>query len=98
MTFSTLFPLIHIDRIQSGFYRWAVSLAGHVFEQEEGASSIVECLCQAFQNLPEDNGAVEIRYRGIGLGTFSTNSLRQAPDILADRLVELYSAVIESFT
>lgn len=95
---STLFPVLHIDRIQSGFYRWAVSLAGHVFELEEGASSIEECLGQAFQNLPEDNGAVEIRYRGIGLGTFSTNSIRQAPDILADRLVEMYSAVMENFT
>jgi hypothetical protein len=98
LTVSTLFPVLQIDRIQSGFYRWAVSLAGHVYEQEEGASSIEECLRSAFQNLPEDGGAVEIRYRGIGLGTFSTNYLQQAPYILADKLVEMYSVVMECVT
>lgn len=96
MTVSTPFPVLHIDRIQSAFYGWAVSLAGHVFEKEEGASSIEECLVQAFQNLPEDGGAVEIRYRGIGLGTFSTMHLQEAPDILANRLVEMYSSVMEN--
>ena len=98
MTTSTPFPVLHIDRIQGRFYGWTISLAGHVFEQEEGMSSIEECLRYAFKNLPEDNGAVEIRYRSIGLGTFSEKSLQQAPDILADRLVEMYSAVMESIT
>lgn len=96
MTVSTLFPALHIDRIQSGFYRWALLLAGQVIEQEESARSIEECLCLAFENLPEDDGAIEIRYRGIGLGAFSTKLLQQAPDILADNLVEMHSVVIEN--
>lgn len=96
MTASIAFPVLHIERIRSGFYNWTVSLVGHVFEQEEGASSIEECLTQAFLNLPEENSPVEIRYRGVGLGTFSAMLLQEAPDMLADSLVEKYSAVIGS--
>lgn len=95
LTVPTPFPVLHIERVQSGFYRWALSLASQVFEQDEGASSIVECLSQAVRNLPEDGKAVEIRYRGIGLGTFQAQSLQEAPDLLAERIVEMFSAVMD---
>jgi len=94
VTISLPFPVLHINRIESGFYNWAISLGGHVFEQEDGASSIEECLKQAFRVLPEDAVAVELRYRGVGLGSFPANLFQQAPDILADKLVEMYSAVM----
>lgn len=98
MTASTPFPVLRIERIQSGFYNWNIALAGHVLEHEEGAPSIEECLTQAFQNLPEENSPVEIRYRGVGLGTFSAKLLHEGPDMLADSLVEKYSAVIGTVT
>lgn len=88
-------PVLHIQRVESSCYNWALSMAGQLFEQEDGLLSIEGCLRQAFLNLSENDAAVEIRYRGIGLGSFSVKILQQAPDVLADKLVERFSEVMD---
>jgi len=90
------FPVLHIQRVHSGIYGWQISLGGHVLAQDDGLASIAECLKQALHDFSEETHAVEIRYRGIGLGTYPTQALQAAPSDFADRIVALFAEVMDN--
>lgn len=96
LTISTLFPVLHIQRVHSGIYEWLITLGGHVLAQDDGLASIAECLKQALHGFSEDTHAVEIRYRGIGIGTFPIQALQAAPSIFADKIIMLFSEVMDN--
>lgn len=63
--------------------------------QDDGLASIAGCLKQALHDFSEDTHAVEIRYRGIGIGTYPIQALQAAPSIFADKIVTLFSEVMD---
>ena len=96
MTTSTPFPVLHIQRVHSGIYDWQISLGGDVLAQDDGLASIAECLKQALHDFSEETHAVEIRYRGVGLGTYPTQALQEAPGDFSERIVALFSEVMDN--
>lgn len=91
-------PVLHIQRVHSGIYEWLITLGGHVLARDDGLASIAACLTQALHDFSEETHAVEVRYRGIGIGTYPTQALQTAPSIFADRIVALFSEVMDGRT
>lgn len=95
---STPFPALHIRRIHAGIYDWQLTLKERLLAHDDSLAWIEECLSHSLNNLPDEVNAIEIRYRGVGLGTYPTQTLRTAPDVIAASIVELFSAVMDRRT
>lgn len=59
-------------------------------DSDVGDSSISACLSRAADGIPDDAKMVEVRYRTVGIGTFPLVALIEAPEVIADRIVNLY--------
>jgi len=62
-----------------------------ILDQKIGASSISECLDEAFPCVPDSEELVEIRYRRIHMGTFFMLKLLENVDVVAERIVEQHA-------
>lgn len=90
------FPLISISRLDAGLYEWHLVYGSEVVDAETGDSSITGCLSSAVGCIPAEEKLVEVRYRGIHMGTFHLRSVREIPDEIADRVSEMYAAYVDS--
>ncbi|GGI17602.1 hypothetical protein [Oxalicibacterium faecigallinarum] len=91
-------PLISISRLEAALYEWHLLYGSEVVDAEAGDSSITGCLASAVDCIPEDGKLVEIRYRGIHMGTFHVKSLREMPGDVAERVSELYAAYVDTIS
>lgn len=89
------FPVLHIQRLQSCIYHWYVTLADQLMAEEVDLTSIEGCLQQACQVLPDDTHAVEIRYRGVCMGTYQVQLILQTGNEIADRIALTYAGVMD---
>jgi hypothetical protein len=88
------YPCIVITRHRSGVYEWAV-----VYDQEKlggdlPEASIEECLNGALVSLPRDSRLVEIRYRGVHMGTFDKGRVEDDTDEIATIVTETYGMLV----
>lgn len=88
-------PCIGIKRHDAGVYEWGLFFEEDKLDGEVGETSITDCLKAAIAPVPLDMRHVEIRYRGVHMGTFSVEELSERPDLVAERISEGYAALFE---
>lgn len=86
-------PCIGIKRHDAGVYEWALLFADEKLDSDVGDTSITDCLKGAVASLPLNSLRVEIRYRGVHMGTFKVEDLAERPDLIADQITEAYAAL-----
>lgn len=95
MDFIFPFPVLHIQRLGSGIYEWGVTCNSSLKDQNVGLSSIEECLQQVCQSLEGNAPALEVRYRGVSVGTFPVTVIRNAHNDIADLIVSRYAETMD---
>lgn len=93
MSNNVAIPCIVISRHDPGVYEWGVYWADEKLDGEVGDTSITECLQSAIAPLPLDVRHVEIRYRGVHMGTYRVEELAERPDLVADHISEAYASL-----
>lgn len=86
-------PCIGITRHDAGVYEWALQFAEEKIDGDVGAASITDCLKAALVQLLPSVRQVEIKYRGVHMGTFPVADLAERPDLVADHISEGYAAL-----
>lgn len=86
-------PCICIGRYDASIYEWALILADEKVDGDVGDTSITDCLKAAISPLSPNIRHVEIKYRGVHMGTFSVEELSERPDLVADRIIGSYAAL-----
>lgn len=76
-------------------YEWSVCYAHEKMDGDIGETSIASCLSSGVANLPDSEHLVEVKYRGLHMGTFSKTSLVEDAAAVADRIADAYGAHIE---
>lgn len=87
-------PVIAIARHKSGFYEWAILYGSERLDGDAGDPSISACLSSAVQSIPNDASLVEVRYRTVGMGTFSRMTLEDAPEVIAEKIANDYGTLM----
>ena len=78
--------LIAIDRLVAGVYEWHLVYGNEVLEKETGDNSITGCLSSAITYVPESEPLVEVKYRGIHMGSFHSEAVREAAPEVAENI------------
>jgi hypothetical protein len=86
-------PCIGIKRHDAGVYEWALLFAEERVDGDVGETSITDCLKAAIAPLSPNVHHVEIKYRGVHMGTFRVAELAERPDLVADHISEGYAAL-----
>lgn len=86
-------PCIDIIRHQPGFYEWSVMVDQEQVDNEVGDTSITECLLSGAGALPNDIRLVEVRYRGVHMGTFEASELKHSTGAVAARITATHSTL-----
>lgn len=86
-------PCISILRHDVGSYEWELAFAGETLDCEVGEASITDCLKAAAASLAPTAKHVEVKYRGVHMGTFILDELAEHADAVADRISESYAAL-----
>lgn len=86
-------PYIGIKRHAAGVYEWALFFAEERIDGDVGETSITGCLKSAIALLAPNVHHVEIRYRGVHMGTFRVAELAEQSDVVADHISEGYAAL-----
>lgn len=93
-------PCIVITYHTPSFYEWALTFDQEEADGDTGETSIKDCLLSALGSLPTEGGPVEIRYRGIHMGTYSPHEVEKLSDeiaaAIADRYRLLFSAELST--
>jgi len=89
-------PCIHIVRHDTGIYGWKVAIGNEPIDADDGDSSITDCLIGAARGLPEEVKIVEIRYRGLHMGTFQKDDLFERAGETASSIVGMYGELVDS--
>lgn len=87
------YPCIVISRHGPQFYEWAVLMDHEQFDGDVGDPSIVSCLQSALAGIPDGQRLVEVRYRGIHMGTFEKESMEAAVGELAAKFAASHAAL-----
>lgn len=74
-------------------YEWAVFYADDKLDGDVCDSSITDCLQGAIAAVPMNSEHVEIRYRGVHMGTYRVEVVAERPDLIADQINEAYAAL-----
>lgn len=90
-------PCIVITRHRPGFYEWSVTIDHEQFDNEVGDTSISDCLSSATRAIPDDIRLVEVRYRGLHVGTFEVLELEHHSETVADRVSATYGALTHDY-
>jgi hypothetical protein len=83
-------PCIVIQRHAAGLYEWSIHYGDQKVDGDVGDSSITECLVGAVVSLSEAAAIMEIRYRGIHMGTFRIAELTEATEGVSERIAAAY--------
>lgn len=87
---------ISLTRHKSGLYEWQRSYDHEVVDGDVGDNSITGCLSSGVSGLPDSDTLVEISYRGVHMGTFPVDRVREFPEDVADQISETYGVLVES--
>jgi hypothetical protein len=82
------FPCVIIARHKPGLYEWAIVYDQQKMAGDLGDISVKDCLISAIGSLPPEERLVEIRYRGVHMGTY--DKLR-----VGDCLGEIAAIIVE---
>jgi hypothetical protein len=82
---------IFITRDKPGLYEWAVLFDQEILASDIGDTSISECLASAGSALPDDQQSVEISYRGVPVGSFTSLDLQAVPEYVAEQITAHYA-------
>jgi hypothetical protein len=88
------FPCIVITRHRSGAYEWAVVCDQEKMGGDLPAESIEACLHGSLDDLSADCRLVEIRYRGVHMGTFDKSRVQDDTDEIATIVAETYGMLM----
>jgi hypothetical protein len=86
-------PCIVIDRHKAGFYEWSVLYGHETMGGDLGDPSIASCLSSALAGMPGEERLIEVRYRGLHMGTFETNQVLECTDGIATKIAALHAAL-----
>lgn len=89
-------PCIVIRRHTAGLYEWATCYQDERVDGDIGDASIAGCLSSAVSAVAEPNGLVEIRYRGVHMGTFSRTRVLEDPEGIAEQIVNTYGNHVQT--
>jgi hypothetical protein len=89
-------PKITIIRHKAGLYEWQTSFDHEVIDSDVGDNSIIGCLDSAANSIPDSQSLVEISYRGVHMGTYNIETVRECSGDIADRITEMYGALVAS--
>lgn len=87
-------PLLEIARHERGHYEWVISYGNEGIYGESDLSSISACLSRAVLGLQTDDLFVELRYRAVAMGTVSRKMLEEAPEVIAEKIVNDYGILV----
>jgi len=82
---------ICITFYKPGLYEWAVLFDQVKLASDIGDTSISECLASAGSLLPDDQESVEISYRGVPVGSFTSFAVQEVPDYVAGQVIAGYA-------
>lgn len=88
-----MLPCISIKRHEAGVYEWALLDADERLDGDIGDTAIVDCLKSAIASLHLDVRLIELRYRGVPMGTVTMQELAERPDLVAERIAESYAVL-----
>lgn len=88
-------PCIVIIRHQPGIYEWAVMYDQEPLDGDVGLSSIEECLSSALGSIPAEERLVEVRYRGMHMGSFNKLRIEDCADEMAAVIAETYGLLTQ---
>jgi hypothetical protein len=86
-------PCIDISRHLPKVYEWAVAYDIEKMDGDLGETSIADCLVSALAGLPDEENLVEIRYRGVHMGTYHKRRVDDSPGEIAAIIAETYGAL-----
>lgn len=89
------FPVLHIQKLESGIYALEITEGGHQIYEDAGLASIEDCLQQASNGLLGAVHALEIRYRSVGVGTVSVTTIYHSRQSVAQQIVSRYAEVMD---
>lgn len=69
---------------------------GEVESSSDDLESIQACLVDMARGLPETTAKINVLYRDVQIGSFSSGDFIEVPEVVADRIKERYSAVVEA--
>jgi hypothetical protein len=87
---------IVLTRHTSGAYEWAVVCDQEKMGGDLPEASIEACLNGALGSLPDDCHLVEIRYRGVHMGTFDKGRIEDDADEIATIVAETYGMLMHN--
>jgi hypothetical protein len=87
---------MRIRRLAPSHYGWTMEADGEVETSSDILESIQECLIDIVRWLPETTAQIKVFYRDEPVGSFSSGDFIEVPEVVADRIKELYSAVVEA--
>ncbi len=90
-------PCVVIQRHKPGLYEWTVLYDRESVDGDTGGTSIVGCLASAVSGLPEPERLIEVRYRGLHMGTFERTELEECTDAVAGRIAAAYGALTHDY-
>ena len=88
--------MISINRQQSNAYKWFVSSGIEVHHSRDGQDTLEACLKSAGLVAPKNNGMVEIVYRQIHMGTHRLDEIVNNPELVAKKIGERYSSLMQN--
>lgn len=88
--------IIRIHWVALGHYAWTMEADGEVETSSDDLGSIQECLVDIVRWLPETTAQIKVVYRDEPVGSFSAGLIIEVPEEIADRITELYSAIVEA--
>lgn len=83
---------ISISRESPGTYHWVLHVGHEILADRDFEQDIESCL-KAARSALLDEPLVEIRYRGVIVGTVVVCRLEHEPEVVADWIVDCFSAV-----
>lgn len=89
-------PCISIQQLDEALYEWAILYGNEEATGDSGDSSITDCLRSAGTSLPGNERLVEIRYRGLHMGTFKSIELVKVSGAVASRIVAEYATLTQN--
>jgi hypothetical protein len=87
------FPCIVIDGHKPGFYEWSVMYDHEKMDGDLGDTSIASCLSSALAGMPDEERLIEIRYRGLHMGTFEKLQILECTDEIAAKIAASHGAL-----